>query len=70
MIDAKDHIPEYGTDADLIRLLGVPEKIARHRIRFLDDKKPAGWPQKSKFWGNRRPLRKALAYAASMGDVK
>lgn len=46
----------YVTDAELIRRLGVPEKIARDAIKTLDlnDGRQSGFPQKSKFWGNRR----------------
>ena len=60
----------YGTDAELIRHLGVPEKIARQRIRFLDDKKPVGWPLKSKFWGDRRCIPDALAFARKNEGLK
>lgn len=46
----------YITDAELIRRLGVPEKLARVAIETLDlnDGRNSGFPQKSKFWGNRR----------------
>jgi len=43
----------YVTDAELIRKLGVPEKLARRVIRELDAK-PTGFPRKQKLWGNRR----------------
>jgi hypothetical protein len=47
--------PLYVTDAELIRRLGVPEKIARQAIMMLDkDPKSSGFPQKSAFWGGRR----------------
>lgn len=42
------------TDAELIRRIGMPEKIARARIRFLDSKPQYQFPRKSRFWGNRR----------------
>jgi hypothetical protein len=42
------------TDAELIRRLGVPEKIARQVIRAFDANPKLGFPQKSKLWGNRR----------------
>lgn len=45
----------YVTDAELIRWLGVPEKIARAVIQELDAK-PTGFPKKQKLWGNRRYL--------------
>lgn len=41
------------TDAELIRRLGVPEKIARATIRVLD-RQPSGFPKKEKLWGDRR----------------
>lgn len=44
----------YITDAELIRRLGVPEKIARQAIRELDAKRDSGFPRKQKLWGDRR----------------
>jgi hypothetical protein len=41
------------TDAELIRRMGVPEKIARETLRMLDAK-PTGFPRKQKVWGDRR----------------
>ncbi len=43
----------FVTDAELIRRLGVPEKIARRVIRALDAK-PSGFPKQQELWGNRR----------------
>lgn len=43
----------YITDAELIRRMGVPEKIARATLRELD-KRGTGFPQKQKIWGDRR----------------
>jgi hypothetical protein len=42
----------YVTDAELIRLLGVPERLARATIHELERK--AGFPRKQSLWGNRR----------------
>ena len=42
------------TDAELIRRMGVPEKIARMRIRALDDNPKSGFPKKDQFFGDRR----------------
>jgi len=42
------------TDAEMIRRLGVPEKIARQVIHSLDANRLSGFPQKSRLWGNRR----------------
>jgi hypothetical protein len=46
----------FVTDAELIRRLGVPEKIARGALRALDNMggRHSGFPQKNKLWGNRR----------------
>lgn len=44
----------YVTDAELIRRMGVPEKIARQAIKMLDSNRTSGFPQKQAFWGNRR----------------
>jgi hypothetical protein len=41
------------TDAEMIRRLGVPEKIAREALRMLDAQR-CGFPRKEKFWGDRR----------------
>jgi len=42
------------TDAELIRRLGVPEKIAYAAIHALDRDKGSGFPQKQAVWGKRR----------------
>jgi hypothetical protein len=44
----------FVTDTDMIRRIGVPEKIARAAIRALDENPLSGFPQKSELWGNRR----------------
>jgi len=44
----------FVTDAELIRRLAVPEKIARDALRALDNHRGTSFPQKSKLWGNRR----------------
>lgn len=49
------------TDAELIRRMGVPEKIARVQIRELD-RKAAGFPRKQKSWGDRRYWPAVEAY--------
>jgi hypothetical protein len=60
----------YVTDAELIRRLGVPEKIARERIRVLDkDPRRTGFPQKQKFWGDRRYWPAVKAYFDQVGGV-
>jgi hypothetical protein len=42
------------TDAELIRRLGVPEKIARMAINALDREPKSGFPKKQALWGDRR----------------
>ena len=45
----------YVTDAELIRRLGVPERLGRRNIEALDrNPRVSGFPQKQAFWGNRR----------------
>jgi hypothetical protein len=45
----------YVTDAEMIRRMGVPEKIARRVIGGLDAKHlETGFPQKDPLWGDRR----------------
>ena len=62
------------TDAELIRRMGVPEKIARVALAELDrHHRKTGFPQKQEFWGNRRywPAVKAYLdqhYSAKIGS--
>lgn len=44
----------YVTDAELIRRLGVPEKVARVALSVLDGNRSSGFPPKQKLWGDRR----------------
>ena len=44
----------FVTDAELIRRLGVPEKIGRAVLATFDREKHRGFPQKQKLWGDRR----------------
>ena len=50
------------TDAEMIRRLGVPEKIARRVIKALDAQRGSGFPQKSKLWGDRRYWPAVVAF--------
>lgn len=51
------------TDAELIRRMGCPEKIAREAIRMLDkDPRRTGFPQKNALWGGRRYWPAVRAY--------
>lgn len=49
----REQTKRYVTDAELIRRLGVPEKIGRAVLQELDAK-ATGFPKKQKLWGNRR----------------
>lgn len=51
----------YVTDAELIRRLGVPEKIARAALQELDAKQ-TNFPKKQKLWGDRRYWPAVKAY--------
>lgn len=50
--DTRDTL--YITDAELIRRMGVPEKIARQTLHMLDRDRSRGFPQKNAIWGDRR----------------
>ena len=58
MTDATAHTDEretlYITDAELIRRMGVPEKVAREAIKALDKNRASGFPKKNELWGGRR----------------
>jgi hypothetical protein len=44
----------FVSDAEMIRRIGVPAKIARAAIRALDENPHSRFPKKSALWGNRR----------------
>jgi hypothetical protein len=44
----------FVSDAEMIRRIGVPEKIARAAIRALDENPRSRFPKKSALWGNKR----------------
>ncbi len=50
------------TDAEMIRRLGVPEKIMRQNLIEFDKKPALGFPQKNKIWGGRRYWPAVRAY--------
>ena len=52
----------YVTDAELIRRMGVPEKIARAALHALDRDRASGFPPKKALWGNRRYWPAVKAY--------
>ena len=59
-IDRQDTL--YITDAELIRRMGVPEKIARPVLTALDNDRRSGFPRKQELWGNRRYWPAVKAY--------
>jgi hypothetical protein len=52
------------TDAELIRRMGVPEKIARQTLQEMDRDRGSGFPRKQALWGNRRYWPAVLDYFA------
>jgi hypothetical protein len=52
----------YVTDAELIRRIGAPERIARAAITTLDHDPRSGFPKKQKAWGDRRYWPAVVAY--------
>lgn len=60
----------YITDAELIRRMGVPEKIARQTLRALDAQhRKTGFPQKQALWGGRRYWPAVKAYLDKSNGV-
>lgn len=60
----------YVTDAELIRRIGVPEKIARQAIHALDRNPRSGFPQKSALFGKRRYWPAVKAYFDRTNGLK
>ena len=60
--DTLDRDTLYVTDAELIRRMGVPEKIARKIILSLDADRRSGFPPKDPFFGGRRYWPAVKAY--------
>ncbi len=70
MTDAPNpHDTLYVTDAELIRRMGVPEKIARQALRELD-RPGSGFPRKQALWGNRRYWPAVKAYLDRASGIK
>lgn len=46
--------PLYINDAELIRRMGIPEKKARHLLRYFDNNPKLLFPQKDKLFDGRR----------------
>jgi hypothetical protein len=60
----------FVTDAELIRRIGVPEKIARAAIHALERDRASGFPPKKAFWGNRRYWPAVKAYLDRTNGLK
>lgn len=59
----------FVTDAELIRILGVPEKLGRAVLAGLDRETHRGFPQKQKVWGDRRYLPAVKAFLDRTGGL-
>jgi hypothetical protein len=59
----------YVTDAELIRRLGVPEKIARVALSVLDGDPRSGFPRKQKLFGERRYWPAVKAWLDSTNGI-
>lgn len=59
----------FVTDAELIRRLGVPEKIARVALSVLDGDRSSGFPRKQKLFGDRRYWPAVKAYLDSTQGI-
>lgn len=72
MTDTIDHTREtlWITDAELIRRVGVPEKIARDAIKTLDNTPRSDFPRKQKLYGDRRYWPAVKAYFDAMYGLK
>jgi hypothetical protein len=68
MSDSTDTL--YITDAELIRRMGVPEKIARQAIRELDRNRASGFPKKQALFGDRRYWPAVKAYLDRLNGIK
>ena len=44
----------FVADAEMIRRIGIPEKLVRAALRALDENPDSGFPKKSALWGDRR----------------
>lgn len=59
----------YVTDAELIRILGVPPKLGRAILAGLDRETHRGFPQKQKLWGDRRYFPAVKAFLDRTGGL-
>lgn len=59
----------FVTDAELIRRLGVPEKIGRAMLHVYDREKHRGFPPKQAIWGDRRYWPHVKAFLDRVGSL-
>lgn len=52
----------FVTDAEIVRRMGAPEKIARDALTMFDRNPRSGFPKKQKLWGDRRYWPAVKAY--------
>lgn len=73
MTDTLDHDTRetlYITDAELIRRVGVPEKVMRSTIRSLEANGASGFPKKNPLFGDRRYWPAVKAYLDRLNGVR
>lgn len=52
----------FYTDTQIIKKLGVPEKVGYMMLRSMDENPHSGFPEKHKIWGDRRYWPDVVAY--------
>lgn len=67
-IEAERH-KLYVTDAELIRLMGVPAKMGRAMLHVLDRERKHGFPPKLTAFGGRRYLPAVKAFLDRTGGL-
>jgi hypothetical protein len=60
----------FVSDVEMIRRIGVPERIARAAIRALDENPHSRFPKKSALWGNRRYWPAVKAWFKEQNDLE
>ena len=64
-----DHTPQWVTDDELIKLSGVPKDRMQRILDTMDADRLSGFPQKNKFYGNRRYWPAVLKYWELMNQL-
>lgn len=59
----------YVTDMELIRCLGVDEKLGRQLLRYFSDKEPT-FPKPQPFWGGRRYMPAVRAWLDARNGLR